>query len=374
MSIQSIQSIKDQMTAMEQSLSQMRLTLEALDTASAKTTKTTKTIKTIKTKAEPKAEPKEARAPSAWNVLVQSTVADMKQNGWESWTDLKGTVWPASRRGPIKDKSGVQSEGFVYDGGENDGKSPSPALGGMVRASYLKTQSNPEAAAQKASATPSEPSATASATAEPKKAGRPKMTPEQKAEAAAKRAAAAASAPSVEQSDNESATPSEPVKKAGRPKMTPEQKAEAAAKRAAAKASAPSAEQSGNESAAEPVKKAGRPKMTPEQKAAAAAKRAEKKAAKASAPASAVASDAESVKSCESGVPGGWAELLGENIASKPDLSFYPFKYEGKSLIMNDRGDVVDPEEGVWVGRLVNGLLDTNAAEPEDLDGVTMRE
>jgi hypothetical protein len=326
MSIQSIQSIKDQMTAMEQSLSQMRLTLEALETASAKTTKTTKTIKTIKTKAEPK----EARAPSAWNVLVQSTVADMKHNGWESWTDLKGTVWPASRRGPIKDKSGVQSEGFVYDGGENDGKSPSPALGGMVRASYLKSQSDPEAAAHKASATPSEPSATASATAEPKKAGRPKMTPEQKAEAAAKRAAA--------------------------------------------KASAPSAEQSGNESAAEPVKKAGRPKMTPEQKAEAAAKRAEKKAAKASASASAVASDAESVKSCESGVPGGWAELLGENIASKPDLSFYPFKYEGKSLIMNDRGDVVDPEEGVWVGRLVNGLLDTNAAEPEDLDGVTMRE
>ena len=119
---------------------------------------------------------------------------------------------------------------------------------------------------------------------------------------------------------------------------------------------------------AEP-KKAGRPKMTAEQKAAAAVKRAAAKASEVK------ASDAESVQTCSSDVPAGWAELLGENITPKKvDLSFYPFKYEDKSLIMNDRGDVVDPEEGVWVGRLTNGLLDKSVPEPEDLEGVTMRE
>ena len=41
---------------------------------------------------------------------------------------------------------------------------------------------------------------------------------------------------------------------------------------------------------------------------------------------------------------------------------------------MNDRGDVVDAEEGAWVGRLINGLLDKTVPEPDDLDGVTMRE
>jgi hypothetical protein len=159
--------------------------------------------------------------------------------------------------------------------------------------------------------------------------------------------------------------------------MTEEQKAAAAVKRAAKKAEkAESGSEDAEASAASPAaeaKKAGRPKMTEEQKAAAAVKRAAKKA---SGGAAAPASDADSVKSCNSGVPAGWAELLGETIApnKKVDLSFYPFVYKGKDLLMNDRGDVLDKEEGVWVGRLVNGLIDDSVAEPEDLDGVTMRE
>jgi len=297
------------MAAIEQNLSQLRRALETIEPAKASAEPVKASAKAAKASAN--AEPKEPRAPTAWNVLVQSTVADMRQNGWESWTDAKGTVWPASRRGPIKDKSGGQSEGFVYDGGENDGKSPSPALGGMLRASYIKSQSEP-----------------------------------------------APSAKAVEPSADK-------PKKAGRPPMTAEQKAEAAAKRAAAKA------ESGSESAAEQPKKAGRPPMTAEQKAAAAAKRAEKKAAKA---AKDSASEAESVHTC-SGVPDGWAELMGEKVVVKAkDLSFYPFVYEGKSLLMNDRGDVVDPEEGVWVGRLSNGLIDTTVEEPADIEEVVMRE
>jgi hypothetical protein len=322
MSIQSIQSIKDQMAAMEQSLSQLRRALDMLAPSAEPAKAEAKPAKAAKAeakpakaaKAEPK-EPKEPRAPTAWNLLVQSTVADMKQSGWESWTDAKGVVWPGSRR---------ESESFVYDGGEHDGKPPSPARGGMVRASYLK--SSAAGAVAEAVAAPS--ASAASVKAEPKKAGRPKMTAEQKAEAAAKRAA----------------------------------KAESGSESASASGDKP--------------KKAGRPKMTAEQKAAAAAKRAEKKAASAS------ASDAESVQTC-SAVPDGWAELLGEKVVTdqkvvadnkKVDLSFYPFKYEGKSLVMNDRGDVVDPEEGTWVGRLTNGILDKTFAEPADLEEVVMRE
>jgi hypothetical protein len=184
-------------------------------------------------KAEAEAEGSaEPRAPSAWNLLVAQTVADMKQSGWESWTDLKGTVWPASRRGPIKTAGGSESEGFVYDGGEKtDGKAPSPALGGMVRASYLKAQTDPAALAKAqayhakldekrsaASASVGEgekeaPVADAAAV-QPKKAGRKPMTDEQKAEAAAKRAAKKAQETVAEPSAKEAEPSAEkPAKK-----------------------------------------------------------------------------------------------------------------------------------------------------------------
>jgi hypothetical protein len=79
------------------------------------------------------APPKEKRPPSAWNLLVTKTVSDMRQSGWESWTDAKGVLWPASKVATVKG-----AEQYVYDGGDHDGKPPSPALGGMLRASYLK--------------------------------------------------------------------------------------------------------------------------------------------------------------------------------------------------------------------------------------------
>ena len=148
--------------------------------------------------------PKEHRPPSAWNLLVTQTVSEMKQSGWESWTTVEGVLWPGSVRALVKDKKGVESEQFVYASGEHAGKVPSPALGGMLRASYLKTQSDPahgaKAAAHRAARVAQlaekrsvgSPSASPSdAEGEPaaKKAGRPKMTEEQKAVAKAKRAA-----------------------------------------------------------------------------------------------------------------------------------------------------------------------------------------
>jgi hypothetical protein len=195
-----------------------------------------------KAKKEPKPEGTEPKKPNAWATFVGQTVAEMKQSGWEAFQSADGTVWPASRR---------EAEQYVYDGGEHDGKPPSHARGGMVRASYLRAQQNPEAEskrkayrtalAEKRSDPPamvggggSTRSDAESASVEPKKAGRPKMTEEQKAAAAAARAEKRSTGSTPSDAESGSLEP----KKAGRPKMTEEQKAAAKAKRAAKKAQA----------------------------------------------------------------------------------------------------------------------------------------
>jgi hypothetical protein len=174
--------------------------------AEAPALKAKKSKKSKKAEKASDAAPKEKKEPTAWNLLVSQTVSEMKQSGWESWTDLKGAVWPASLSVVVKDKKGVESEQFVFSSGEHEGKQPSPALGGMARASYLKAQSDPEHAA-KVSA--------------------------YHAKLAEKRSAAASVA-SAEGSDAEAAPVA--VKKSGRPPMTEEQKAAAKLKRAIKKA------------------------------------------------------------------------------------------------------------------------------------------
>ena len=181
-------------------------------TASSDAEESVKPKKSKKAEKASDVAPKEKKAPSPWNLFVTHTVSEMKQSGWESWTDAKGTVWPASLSAMVKDKKGVESEQFVYSYGEHEGKQPSPALGGMARASYLKVKSGAELIdlvnklAEKRSAAASVASAEGSdAEAAPvavKKSGRPPMTEEQKAAAKLKRAIkkaaeaeAAASAP-----------------------------------------------------------------------------------------------------------------------------------------------------------------------------------
>jgi hypothetical protein len=61
-------------------------------------------------------------------------------------------------------------------------------------------------------------------------------------------------------------------------------------------------------------------------------------------------------------------------MASGVDLSFFPWKHGGKNFITNGRGDVIDPEEGVWVGRFNGSVIDPTVSEPSDLAGVEMRE
>jgi hypothetical protein len=237
MSNQSIESIKEQVALMEQSITQLKGLLAAMG-AEPSTDKVDKVKKVRKIKAESEDAPK---VPNAWMTLIADTVAEMRQSGWPAWTDASGVNWPASRTQTVTDAKGQKISDHVYDGGEHNGKAPSHALGGMKRASFLKGQSDPAAAAKT-------------------KAYTEKLA------------------------EKRSATP---------PKVKKAAKAEA-----------------------KPVK----------------------------------------------------AEV-------KPmDLSFYPFTYEGKNMLMNDRGDVIEPEEATWAGRLNNGILDTTVAEPTDLENVTMRE
>jgi hypothetical protein len=273
------------------------------------------------------AEPKEAKAPSAWNTLVASTVAEMKQSGWESWTDLKGVSWPASRRGTVKDKSGAEREAFVFDGGEHDGKEPSPALGGMVRASFLKAQSDP-AAAEKARA--------------------------YHAKLAEKRSASASTGSGEREEPVADAEGAPVAKKSGRPKMTDEQKAAAKVKREAKKAAEAAAPAAAPKAEAE-AEEDGEFSDAPEE---------------AAAPAAAPVAPPPAPKKVVVMKP----KAVAPPPPKKLDLTFFPWTYDGKKYITNDRGDVIEPEEGQWVGRFNGKSIDTSVPEPDDLEGVEMRE
>jgi hypothetical protein len=275
--------------------------------------------------AEPSAtEPKEAKTPSAWNTLVAETVAQMKAEGWPAWTDLKGVQWPASRRGTVKDKSGAEREAHVYDGNPvataegataivTDGKEPSQALGGMVRASFLKAQSDPEAEAK---------------------------ARKYHAKLAEKRSASSMGSAEKEEpvADAEDA-PAAPAPKKERKKrqpMTEEQKAAAKVKREAKKASAtaaPEAEEFSEVPEAAPAKPA--PAPAPVQK---------KKISIAGAPA-----------------------------PKAVDLSFFSWTHGGEDYFTNDRGDVVSTEFE-WVGRFDGSKIDGSAPEPADLADAKMRQ
>ena len=295
MNFQNIQNIQQTISTLEQSMTELKAMLSSL-TLQQKAEKPEQKAEKAEQKAQKAEKAEQSEANIIWNALIASTMAEMKQNGWTTWADVKtSAIWPSSRSATINGRSA-----FVYDGGEHDGKEPTRPLGGMSRSSYIKSQTVVVKAEQVTA-----PSA--------KKAGRPKMTAEQKAAKTAKTAKKAEEPVAVTVAE-------QPVKKAGRPKMTAEQKATAAVKRATAKAKAES--------------------------------------------------DNENIHTC-SDMPGEWAEMLG---GKKLDLSFYPFTYEGESLIMNDRGDVLEPVEGVWVGSLKNGILDRSVAEPLDLQEPVMRD
>lgn len=293
---------------------------------------------------------KAAKEPTAWNLMVTATVSEMRQNGWTSWTDLKGVVWPASKPGVtvrVKDKkSGAESDSCVFDGGEHDGKPPSPALGGMVRASYLKSLTDPVAKANaeayhaKLAERRSNASTGSGAKEEPvadapeagKKGGRPKMTEEQKAEAKLKREA--------KKSAEAAAVVAEEVEMAAEEAFE-EVEAEAEAQTPIPEAQAPIPEPPAP--AAKSKFPVGLPKLA--------------------------GSSMERIK----------ADIAKKAAAAKKvDLSFFPWTHKGVEYFTNDRKDLLLAETGEWVGRFdgkeIKPVPGAGPEGPADLEGVGMRE
>jgi hypothetical protein len=336
---------EERIAALEQSVAELRQSI------AHKPAKAPKQSKKAAAEGGAAAQPKPAREPTEWNTLVSRTVAEMKAGGWESWTDLKGVVWPASTLAPVKNKKGEETgaEQYVYDGGDHDGKPPSPALGGMVRASYLKTLSDPAAKAKaeayhaKLAEKRSNASTGSGAREEPVadapgagKKGR-KMTEEQKAAAKAKRDAKKATAAAT---------------------VLAEEK-ELAADEAEAEAEDDFEEVDAEAQTPLPETSAPTPLVF----------------ATAARPASAAAA-------AKSKFPVGLPKLAGGSMAAiragvaaqkKMDLTLTPWTFKGKKYLTNDRKDVVT-EDLEWVGRFNGGSIDKSVAEPADMGEVGLRE
>ena len=284
---------------------------------------------------EPKPEGAEAepKKTNAWAVFVSQTVAEMKESGWESFQSGDGIEWPASRR---------DGEQYVYDGGEHDGKPASHARGGMVYASYLRAQNNPEAEAKRQAyrAGLAEKRSTGSvASAQPEgeptsKKGRPKMTEEQKAAAKVQRASKKAAAQAVESKEEEEMAAEEAgFQSVDEGSTTP--------KGPPPPEEAPKASVGGAKPSASASVGGGKSKQTPT-----------------------IAGSG--MGKIAAGVPSKKAEKT-------LDLSLYPWTFKGIEYYKNDRNDVLTKDLG-WVGRF-NGInIDKSAPNPPDMADPEMRE
>jgi len=342
------QDISIKMAALEQRLSALESREEAhfaevsqsIAKLKAERPANTTRVKAKKSK-EPKPEGGEAEAeakpkkPNAWALFVGQTVAEMKQSGWDAFQSADGIVWPASRR---------EGEEYVYDGGEHDGKPPTQARGGMVRASYLRAQNNPEAEAKRQAyrAGLAEKRSTGSVgSAQPEgesssKKGRPKMTEEQKAEAKVKRDAKKAAAKAAESKEEEEMA----------------------------------AEEAGFESVEEESTTPREPPPPLEE-----APKASVGGAKPSAVAKPSAASPSAPKSRYPPPPptiaGSTMSKIAAGVASKKaekplDLSLFPWTFKGIEYYTNDRKDVLTKDLG-WVGRFNGIAIDKTVPNPPDM-------
>jgi hypothetical protein len=242
----------------------------------------------------------------------------MRQNGWPAWVSLTDdTAFAASE---LKDGK------HVFSAGPLAGKEASPAVGGMARASFLKLEADPVAAAKAR-------------------------------ESRAKRIAKVAENASKKSgSSTGSAEKAEPV------------------------ADAPAV--------AEKPKRVLSPEHKAKMLAAAAAAREAKKAAKAeAAPAAPVAKAEPSSGSNAAASAGGGGALPAKPAAPKPvkakkatpapapapvkkefDLNFSPWTHDLTEYIKNERGDVLTFPEAEWVGRFDGKKIDESVARPDDID------
>jgi hypothetical protein len=352
------QSVEQRLAALEQSMAELKAEPVKVKEKQSRKPKKAEAPEGGSASEAPAA-PKEKREPSAWNIMVSGLVAEMKQSGWESWTDLKGVVWPRSRSDPVKDKKGAETgqSHYVYDGGDHDGKAPSPALGGMVRASMLKALADPEHRA--------------------------------KAEAYHAKLAEKRSQGSVGSGAHEEPVEDAPeagAKKAGgRPKMTEEQKAAAKAKRDAKKAAATAAvaaeetelaaeegfeEVAAEEEAAEEQEESKEEEEEEEDGSQTPAAAPEPPKASVGGGGSAAAAAPPPKSKFPVGLPklagSSMAAIKAKVVSKKLDLTLKPWTFKGKSYLTNERKDVVTTELE-WVGRFNGVKIDTSVTEPADL-------
>jgi hypothetical protein len=119
----------NQITELKTTIAALETRIAALEATPTKTTKT-------KAKKEKTGEPRVASAGvQAWKATVEQTVADMRANGWESWTDVSGNVFAGSKPATI---DGRATHVFT-----DTGKEPAYPIG-LKRASFLKTKDSPE--------------------------------------------------------------------------------------------------------------------------------------------------------------------------------------------------------------------------------------
>jgi hypothetical protein len=329
------------------------------------------------------------RAPSAWNVLVEQTVRDMRENGWAAFTDVEGTLWPASR--PEGDK-------HVYSEGKHAGKEASRAIGGFKLASLRNSESKPEAAAaalarlEKREAVKAARRAEAPAEA-PKKARKP-QSEETKAAAAIKRAAtkAAKAAAAADDSDASSVTatteedvplllvgsatkacrsckhelPLVAFQKARRVGEVGEIRVLKCCDTCREKQNVRTAEGGHNArhnaaaKAARHALKAAAAAGEPEAIAAVAAARAKHGAAVAAAHEKRVAAAREK-------------HPFNSPRLTHADLTLDLWKHDGAEYYRNEANDVISLD-GEWVGRWTGSAIDTAAPEPAYFDTLTTRE
>jgi len=282
--------------------------------------KAVKAVKSVKAEpAAPKAEPAEPKekstAQSGWAELLASTVTDMRQNGWPTWTSLTDdTVFAASE---------LKSGKHVFSAGPLAGKEASPAVGGMARASFLKLEADPVAAA-KARESRAKRLAKVAENASSKKSSKSSTGSAEKAEPVAD--AVVIAAPAAE----------------AKPKrvLTPEHKAKMLAAAAAAREVKKAAKAA--EAAPAPVVVASAP---------------------ASSPAAAPSVTPVKAKKAVAAAPSAPLKV------QKPlDLNFSPWTHEETEYIKNERGDVLTFPEAEWVGRFDGKKIDESVARPDDID------
>ena len=318
-------------------------------------------------------EPKEKRAPSAWNLLVDQTVRDMREHGWAAFTDVEGTLWPASR--PEGDK-------HVYSEGKYAGKEASRAIGGFKLASLRNSESKPEAAAaalarlEKREAVKAR---RAEAPAEAPKARKP-MSEETKAAAAAKRAATKAAKAAADDSDassvtatTEEDTPLLLVGSTTKPCRSCKHELPLVAfQKAGAYGSSEIRVLKCCDTCREKqVKRSAEGGHNERHNAAAKAARHALKASAAAGDAAAIAA----IAAAREKIAKKNAELLAERRAkSAPmvDLTLDPWTHDGTEYYRNDAGDVISTD-GEWLGRWTGSAIDTSVPEPAYFDSLTTR-